>query len=248
MIRSSDNRFLYFRASELGFLDYTYTAHQIPIYDTGCQKMIKNNALGWISFASLIVVLGFIPESTYAQCWTAAASTGVVDDGSRDGLRIGRRARTDIVLEGEPSVTDSRIYGFEDAIVAPRTEGSYSIRYNVTNVITGQGGSLALNVRYLVEDHDESRVIVQLKKYSLESPRELETAEVIAVIDSRSHGESADMQVRSTPVGERLEFGNFVYFIEAILVSSRQTPGLEEPGAPLRGPALGALTICSFID
>jgi hypothetical protein len=187
------------------------------------------------------------------NCWSAAASTGTVDETARNFVVIGRFPRTDIISGGTPpSFSDSRIYGFGDAIIsltpnAPK--GAYSVRYNVTPVPDPIPGKQFLQVRYLVEDHDAARVVVLLKKYNLSDPPADELAEIVSVFDSRDHPLSPEFQLGTATKDVEGGF-NFVrnaYFMEALLIKDQDPPVFPLPvfgPGTHTSPALAAVRIC----
>jgi hypothetical protein len=106
-----------------------------------------------------------------------------------------------------------------------------------------------LRVRYLVDDSTLARVVVILKKYSLNAPPAEERAEIVAVFDSNGHPASSEFQTQSVRFDDDLNESNFAYFMEALLISEREPSRftIEFPGGKLRGPALAAIEICSVI-
>jgi hypothetical protein len=136
-------------------------------------------------------------------------------------------------------------------------KGEYSIRYHVprrprfipTEDVEGDIDLRRelendLEVRYLIDKADYARVVVMLKKYSLEAPPAGEVAQIVAVFDSNDHPESPQFQSQKVRFNDELDDPGFAYFIEALLIRNPKLPLPDAPGGPLRGPALAAIRIC----
>jgi hypothetical protein len=189
------------------------------------------------------------------NCWSAAASTGVVDERARDFVRLGRVPGLPVIAGGNPpNFADSRIFGTGDSAISlarNAPQGVYSVRYHVGPIENDvPNPQTVLSVRYLVDDHAEGRVVVQLKKFNLERPPADEVAEIIGVFDSMNHNPLSQFQFQSIDVGEGFDFMQNAYFVEAMLINTKQPSIFEQPGlddGTHPSPALAAIRVCRMI-
>ena len=186
------------------------------------------------------------------NCWSAAASTGTVDERAQNFIRLGRLPGIASFGGGNaPDFADPRFFGAGDSIISlvPNVpKGAYSVRYGVIPVgDPTRGDTTFLEVRYLVDNHDAGRLVVLLKKYNLASPPSGEVAEIIAVFDSQNHAPSPKFQLQSSSTREDFDFLENAYFVEALLINTKDPPlfplpTLDDGKHP--SPALAAVRVC----
>jgi hypothetical protein len=150
-----------------------------------------------------------------------------------------------------PNFADSRSFGTGDSaisLVRNAPQGVYSVRYHVGPIESEDANPRTfLAVRYLVDDHEEGRVVVQLKKFNLERPPADEVAEIMVVFDSMNRNPSLQFQLQSVSTLEDFDFRQNAYFVEAMLINTKQ-PSIFEPTGLDDGthpsPALAAISVC----
>ena len=192
--------------------------------------------------------------------WTVAASTGVADEQSRSFFVFGRLPPEPVLapIGGVPTAlafTSSEHFGTEDSVVSlvkNAQKGSYNLRYHVPlEPITELADFQKLEVRYLVDDIELSRVVVLLKKFSLVSPASSERAQILAVLDSKDHNAMDTFQLQSTNFDDGLNDPNFAYFIEALLINNREPPPfgspISLPSSKRPSPAIAAIRLSTVI-
>ncbi|MDX2030157.1 MAG: hypothetical protein SF339_05785 [Blastocatellia bacterium] len=160
------------------------------------------------------------------KIWTAAASTGTVDDASYDAV---------VFTESMATLTPTALRG--------------TIRYNIV-AVDGLFGNLTptswpeLIIRYR-DNGPMSRVVAQLKEHILSGPQ-AGTTNTLVTFDSNLYAQSGAFQTRT--IGNCANFSAFrftaapvvrVYFIEVEL-SKDGTPGF--PG--LAGLAIDRYGVC----
>lgn len=196
----------------------------------------------------------FFRETAQQECWTTAGSAGTVDEINLDDIRLGRRQPPLVLIaDGVTPSFASIFFRFEDAVVSLRSNhptGTASIRYNVT-AVNGllHFNGVQLKVRYSVGRNPEARVVVILKRQAINASTTQESAQVMAILDSQTFPFGDDFQVRTVSERGTFDFDEFAYWVEAILISRLEPafppPLVGIPGAPLVGPAISVIQICS---
>lgn len=165
-----------------------------------------------VSMKSLIAVLTLTvafsllltPSFSFANAWTAAGSTGTIDESYLDNFQ-----------------TNLSYINFR-----PGMAGTIIARYNVTNPFDSDIHNIwnALYLSYM-NSNDDSSIWVYLRSVNLETGRD----STIVTFDSRDYSNSYSTQLRYVTFYHLFDFSQNAYYIEVVMKrtsSSVNTPKL----------------------
>lgn len=211
----------------------------------------------WEYYAENIIP-EFQDRLLFDNCWSAAGATGVVDQNSRDMIKLGEFFPPDIILPpgSQPDPTRVEEHG-SCAYLLSGKSGIYHIRYPVNQQFLFRINTektqinkwyIQMNVRYKVANKERERIVVNLNRYKINTPPKHEKIETILRWDSENFAASNDFQNKSTSKGAfTFDFRNYVYFLDAMLINK---PNNGLPSRPFRGvgTALGMIQLCQSTE
>lgn len=190
-------------------------------------------------------------EVNYVPCWSVVGSAGTID-GNAERYILGTPIGTFFPPTEDP-LSFNLLNLSHDGVASIRGENTNaSIRYNVSYIPERRPYGKILQVRYLVNDKQNQRLIVILKKYRMQSPPNPEAAEVVKIFDSNNFPASPTFQTQYVDIQTNndvgiFDFANNAFFLEAFFIKSRSGGGSDNPTIPNQShqaPALGMISIC----